>query len=79
MEIRKALEQPAGRLLLNTAGVTIARVNDAELWTTTLRDRRNALHWGKAKNFVADHSETGILLMAAPMHLGTLETIRMAC
>src|SRR5262249_19740495 len=49
------------------------------LLPTTLRDRRNALHWGKAKSFIADHSETATLLMAAPLHLGTLETIRAAC
>jgi hypothetical protein len=78
-EIRKALEQPDGKTLLKTAGQHIAKVTDAEVWTTTLRDRRNALHWGKAKSFVADHSETGTLLMAAPLHLGTLEAIRAAC
>ncbi len=79
MEIQKALEQPDGKVLLKAAGVTIPKVNDAEVWTTALRDRRNALHWGKAKSFVADHSETGTLLMAAPLHLGTLESIRTAC
>lgn len=78
-EIRKALEQPDGKVLLKAAGQHAAKVTDAEVWTTTLRDRRNALHWGKAKSFVADHGETGTLLMAAPMHLGTLEAIRAAC
>ena len=29
--------------------------------------------------FIAEHSETGTLLMAAPLHLGTLEAIRTAC
>jgi hypothetical protein len=78
-EIRKALEHADGKALLKTAGQHIAKVTDAEVWTTTLRDRRNALHWGKAKSFVADHSETGTLLMAAPLHLGALEAIRAAC
>jgi hypothetical protein len=78
-EIRKALEQPNGKSLLKAAGQHIAKVTDAEVWTTTLRDRRNALHWGKSKSFVADHSETGTLLMAAPLHLATLEAIRAAC
>jgi len=76
--IRKALEQPAGKDLLKVAGQSLPKVIDAEIWTTTLRDRRNALHWGKAKSFVADHSETGTLLMAAPLHLGTLEAVRPA-
>ena len=77
--IRKALEQPNGKELLKEAGQHFAKVTDAEVWTTTLRDRRNALHWGKAKSFISDHSETGTLLMAAPLHLGTLEKVRGAC
>jgi hypothetical protein len=79
IEIQKALEQPDGKSLLKAAYVTMPKVSDAEVWTTALRERRNALHWGNAKSFVADHSETGTLLMAAPQHLGTLETIRAAC
>jgi hypothetical protein len=78
-EIRKTLEHANGKALLKTAGLHIAKVTDAEVWTTTLRDRRNALHWGKAKSFIADHAETGTLLMVAPLHLGTLEAIRAAC
>jgi hypothetical protein len=78
-ETRKALEQPDGKVLLKAAGQHIAKVSDAEVWTTALRDRRNALHWGKAKSFIADHSETGTLLMGSPLHLGTLEAIRAAC
>jgi hypothetical protein len=78
-ETCKALEQPDGKNLLKGAGQHISKVNEAQVWTDTLRDRRNALHWGKAKSFVADHSETATLLMAAPQHLGTLEAIRGAC
>jgi hypothetical protein len=78
-EIRAALEQVDGKALLKAANQHIAKVTDAEVWTTTLRDRRNALHWSKARSFIADHSETGILLMAAPIHIGTLEAIRAAC
>jgi hypothetical protein len=78
-ETRKALELPVGKTLLKAAGLHIAKVTDAEIWTTTLRDRRNALHWGKAKSFIADHSETGTLLLAAPLHIGTLEATRAAC
>jgi hypothetical protein len=78
-EVRRTLEQAGGKALLKVAGQHIANINNAELWTTTLRDRRNALHWGKAKSFIADHSETGTLLMAAPLHLGTLEAVRLAC
>jgi hypothetical protein len=78
-ETRKALEQADGKTLLKAASQHISKVTDAEVWTTTLRERRNALHWGKAKSFVADHSETGTLMMAAPLHLGTLEAIRAAC
>lgn len=75
----KVLEQPAGKALLKAAGRTITQVRDAEQWTTILRDRRNALHWGKAKSFIANHSETGSLLMGAPLNIGTLEAIRAAC
>ncbi len=78
-ETRKALEQVDGKALTKSAGQHSAKVTDAELWTTTLRDRRNALHWTKSKSFIAGHSETGILLMAAPLHIGTLEAIREAC
>lgn len=78
-EIQKALEQPNGKTLLKDTNQTIHKINDAEVWTTILRDRRNALHWSKAKNFTADHSSTGTLLLAAPLHIGTLESIRTAC
>jgi hypothetical protein len=77
-EIRKALEGADGKALLKTAGRSVADVVNAEVWTTALRERRNALHWGKAKSFVADHSETASLLMGAPLHVGTLEAIRAA-
>jgi hypothetical protein len=73
------LEHKNAKPLLAKAGLSVHQVNDAEIWTTALRDRRNALHWGKAKSFVADHAETGTLLMAAPQHLGTLEAIRAVC
>lgn len=79
VEIRKALEQPAGKTLIKDAGQHISKVIEAQVWTDAVRDRRNALHWGKAKSFIADHSQTGMLLMAAPMHLATLEAIRAAC
>lgn len=79
LEIQKTFEQPDGKALLQSAGQNNARVNDAELWTTALRERRNALHWTKATSFIADHSETGILLMAAPTHIGALEAIRAVC
>lgn len=78
-ETRKALEHGDAKTLLKTAGRTSADVDEAHVWTTVLRDRRNALHWGKAKSFVADHSETASLLMGAPLHLATLEAIRASC
>ena len=78
-EIQKVLDQSKGKALLKAAGESTAKIVDAVLWTTTLRDRRNALHWGKARSFVAEHSDTASLLMAAPLHLGTLEAIRKVC
>lgn len=78
-ELRKALEHKNAKPLLQKARLTIHQVTDAEIWTTALRDRRNALHWGKAKSFISGHAETGTLLMAAPQHLGTLESIRAGC
>lgn len=78
-DVRQALSQKGAKPLLQKAGLTIHQVTDAEIWTTALRDRRNALHWGKAKSFIADHAETGTLLMAAPLHLKTLEAIRTSC
>jgi hypothetical protein len=77
--VRKATQQPAGKAIVVGAGTTLARLADAELWTTTLRERRNAVHWGKAQSFIAQHSEAGTLLLAAPQHLDTLERIRLAC
>ena len=80
VETRKSrLNMGDAKDLLMAAGQHISKVTEAEVWTNALRDRRNALHWGKAKSFIADHSETGTLLMAAPQHLGTLEAIRVAC
>lgn len=78
-EVRQALAHKNAKTLLQKAGLTINQVADAEIWTTALRERRNALHWGKAKSFIADHAETGTLLMAAPQHLKTLEAIRTSC
>lgn len=78
-EVHKALQQPDGKALLKLAGESIAKIRDAEIWTTALRERRNALHWSKAKSFVAEHSDTATLLIAAPLHLRTLEHVRLAC
>lgn len=78
-ETRKALDTPQGKTLLTAAGLSRPRVDDAEVWTTVLRERRNALHWGKSKSFVADHGDTAGLLLGASTHLATLEAIRNAC
>lgn len=78
-ELRSTLEGAGAKPLLNASGRRIAEVREAESWTTVLRDRRNALHWGKAGSFVADQSETANLLMASPLHIGTLEAIRKHC
>lgn len=78
-DLSNALEQPNGKALVKSAGSSIAKVREAEVWTGVLRDRRNALHWTKAKSFVADHSETATLLIASPIHIGTLEAIRLKC
>lgn len=78
-DIKKSVESNgASKPILTAAGKTKYDVEEAVVWTTVLRDRRNALHWGKAKSFVADHSETASLLMAAQLHLATLEAIRLA-
>lgn len=77
-EVRKSLEGPASKDLLKAAATSLARIRDAELWTTTLRERRNAVHWGKMQSFVAQHSDASSLLLAAPLHLRTLEAVRMA-
>ncbi len=79
LETRKALEDSIAKPLLKAAGQSISKVSDAEVWTTVLREKRNALHWSKGKGFIADHSETATLLLAAPVHLDTLEAIRKAC
>jgi hypothetical protein len=77
-EIQKTLQTSDGKALLKKAGRSPADLNNAEIWTTNLRERRNALHWGKARSFVADHSETASLMMGAPLHIGTLEAVRTA-
>jgi hypothetical protein len=78
-EVHMALQHVDGKALLKRAGEPVAKVRDAEVWTTALRDRRNALHWGKSKSFVAEHADTATLLIAAPLHLRTLERIRSVC
>jgi hypothetical protein len=78
-EIQKAFRTADGKALAKSAGRSLADLDNAEIWTTNLRERRNALHWDKAKSFIADHAETASLLMGAPLHLGTLETIRVLC
>jgi hypothetical protein len=78
-EIQKAFQTPDGKLLLKSAGRSFVDLDNVELWTSNLRERRNALHWDKAKSFIADHSDTASLLMGAPLHIGTLEAIRASC
>jgi len=78
-QVHKSLIHANAKPLLRAAGREAYQVRDAEVWTTVLRERRNALHWGKAKSFIADHSETATLLLATPQHLSTLEAIRLAC
>lgn len=73
---RKALEREHSKPVLKAAGVNLPRFRDAEVWTTALRERRNAVHWGKAASFIAQHSDAGTLILAAPRHLETLERIR---
>ncbi len=79
-EVIKAIDNDsAAKPVLAAAGISKHDIGHAETWTTVLRDRRNALHWGKTKSFIADHCETAALLMAAQLHLATLESIRLAC
>ena len=78
-ELSKILRGSAGKPLLKAASLNVHQITDAELWTITLRDKRNALHWTKAKSFMAQHSDTAALLLGAPIHLGTLEALRKIC
>lgn len=78
-ETRKALEAADGKALLKAADRSIADVVNAEVWMTALRDRRNALHWDKAKSFFVGHSAAADLLISAPQHVATLEAIRAVC
>ena len=75
-EIQKTFQTSKGKSLLKKAGRSYSDLANAEIWTTNLRERRNALHWDKAKSFIADHSETASLMMGAPLHIRTLEAIR---
>lgn len=78
-ETRRALDTHQGKSVIAAAAISRSRIDDAELWTTVLRERRNALHWGKAKSFLADHNDAADLLLGAATHLATLEAIRKAC
>jgi hypothetical protein len=78
-ELSKILRGSAGKPLLKAASLNVHQITDAELWTITLRDKRNALHWTKAKSFMAQHSDTASLLLGAPIHLGALEALRKSC
>jgi hypothetical protein len=43
-DTRAALQSGHSKALLKNAGKVVSNVSEAELWTTVLRDRRNALH-----------------------------------
>ena len=75
----RSLDSAQAKVLLRSAGVSKSRLDDAEVWTTALRGRRNALHWGNAKSFIAESADAEGLLLGAPFHVGTLEAIRNAC
>jgi len=78
-EVKKTLESNEAKDILKQAGQSLAKVNEAASWTTILRERRNALHWDKAKGFIVEHSDTASLMLGAPIHLETLESLRLAC
>ena len=78
-ELMKILQGQVGKSLLKSAGLSLPRITDAELWTITLRDKRNALHWTKAKSFVVQHSDTAAMLLGAPIHLGALDALWKSC
>lgn len=75
-ELRKKLVAAGaggGPSLLQSAKVWDSRLNEAVAWTTILREKRNALHWGKgAAGFIAQHAEAAGWLMGAPQHFGTI-------
>ena len=77
--IVKIISGPNGKDLLENSGVSIHEVNEAHRWTDELREKRNALHWGKKKSFIAEHSDAATLLMGAPRHIRTIERIRSNC
>jgi hypothetical protein len=79
VESVKVFEQPDGKTLLKAASQSESMLREAQVWTNVLRHRRNAVHWGKARCFSADHSETASLLMAAKNYIELLESIRQAC
>jgi hypothetical protein len=57
-DTRKVLEHKNAKPLLAKAGLSFHQVNDAEIWTTALRDRRNALHWGNRSPGLHSDSES---------------------
>jgi hypothetical protein len=67
-----------GKETLKAAGVSSGQLLEAQSWTVVLREHRNALHWGKSGTFVKSYEDVAPLLMAAPIHLGTLERLRRA-
>lgn len=78
-EVSTVLQQENAKAIREASGQNAFHVRDAEVWTTLLRDRRNALHWDKKNSFIVEHSETAVILLAAPIHIRTLEAIRNAC
>jgi hypothetical protein len=75
-EIQKSMRKPDGKLLLKKACRSTADVDNAEIWTTNLGSAETHCIGGRRKVFIADHSETASLMMGVPLHIGTLEAIR---
>jgi hypothetical protein len=56
--------------------VRSADLVEAQAWTTVLREHRNAVHWGKGQSFTKSYGQAATLVLAAPIHLATLERLR---
>lgn len=61
-----------------TSGISLNRLREVVLWTHTVREARNVLHWGVSPTPANTYEKVAILLMSALQNLGDLEALRIA-
>jgi hypothetical protein len=60
------------------SGVSLDRLREIAIWSHTVREARNVLHWGAGPTATTTYEGVAVLLMSALQNIGDLEKLRVA-